>query len=909
MAEGRAVTARNFPAAWVAEKALSGLPAKVQSLLQRIGSLDGPPTVSKGEHGLEVIAIFANAASARDAVQTLHRFDLRSEAEKKAVNHQAPKENERFFVKIVEAPPAPAVAAPAPATTPAAPAAGSSASSAATPAAPQPPKTRLKSNGVHVWPLPSNWDKPDVMMIAAPYGQVTGIVMESLPNNQKGALIDYNKDANAKSALAGLNGLALMGTQLRCEMQVEPEPVKPIHRFVVCIDELPIKSRPEVEPRLDDCEVFLDLPSKVRTEDATKEWLASLKFNTGVDEVVLVKNKDDAATGQAYVRFKSHPEALKALAALTKAGVNGSSPQQASWSESERALRGTRGPYGLDVMRRLRGVDGARLLEICQACGLTSLASAGGDEKPSEGSSAGIKQAHFVVRCEEQAQADKCKEILAADLAKIHEVFTNEVRGSLVLSGFPASWLENSEKGLKFVFAPFGGIAGAVLEEACEAGVSERIAYVKLKNLASIDKALSNLHKTKVGDGDLVEECVVTCHRWHPLAWSDRTCKATFFIDQLPMNRRPLEAAPGPEDRELFVKNLPLQDMNRQQLQEYFEGFGEVEDLHLITDVFTGEPNGEGYVRFKSHDNALRCIEALPAEAEAEESHDLTGWWSESERALQRKSNCYRFNLICELVGKNGTAIERLIAETHVKGFWVLAESLQQKDRYAAPRSGRQMHFVARCTEEAQAAHFRELLGGALEDAHGRISDRIDKRKRKAETAAAVGNKENAAEKETGASMGKPADASAGALQAPWPGAIPGAMPGAMHGYPGGYGGPQGWPPGGAPPPWFAGQPPPGYPPQAGHGPWTQPAAPLGVSVFEQGRQEAPKEKEGRHRSRKRRHRSDRGEAGAEGAAEGEEGKKEKKHRSGGEHSKRRRHRHGGGGGASGSPAKGEAES
>lgn len=893
VAEGRAVTARNFPAAWVAASALAGLPQKVQSLLQRIGSLEGPPTVGKGAHGLEVTAIFANAASARDAVQTLHRFDLRSQAEKKAVNDEAPKESERFFVQILEAPPPPAVAAAVPATLPVAPAAAS-ASPADAPAAPEPKKTRLKSNGVHVWPLPSNWDKPDVMMIAAPYGQVTGIVMENLPNDQKGALIDYNKDANAKRALSGLNGLALMGTELRCEMQVEPEPVKPIHRFVVYIDQLAMKSRPEVEPRLDDCEVFLDLPPKVRTEDAAKEWLASLKFNTAVDEVVLAKDKDDAAMGQAYVRFKSHPEALKALAALAKAGVNGSSAQQASWSESERALRGIRGPYGLDVMRRLRGVDGARLQEICKACGLTSLASGGGEEKPPEGSSAVNKQAHFVVRCEEQAQADKCKDMLAADLAKIHEVFTNEVRGSLVLRGFPASWLENSEKGLKFVFAPFGGIAGSCQEEACDAGVSERIAYVKLKNVASLDKALGNLHKTKVGDGDLVEECVVTCHRWHPHAWSDGSCKATFFIDQLPMNRRPLEAAAGPEDRELFVKNLPLQDMNPQQLQEYFEGFGEVEDLHLITDVFTGEPNGEGYVRFKSHDNALRCIEALPAEAEAEESKDLTGWWSESERALQRKSNCYRFNLICELVGKNGTALERLQSEAHVKGLWMLAESLQQKDRYAVPRSGRQLHVVACCTEEAQVGQLREALGGALEDAHGRISDRIEKRKRKAETAAAIGNKENATEKEIAASTGKPADASTAAMQAPWHGAPPGAMPG----YPGGYGGPPGWPPGGAPPPGYPawGQPPPGYPAPAG---WPQ-APPAGVSVFEQGRQEAPKEKEGRHR--KRRHR-DRDEAGAEGAADGEEGKKEKKHK------RRRHHRSNGGGGASGSPVKGEAES
>jgi len=905
VAERRAVVARNFPVAWVAPAALSGLPQKVQQLLQRIGQLEAAPTVTQGAQGLEVIAIFQNTTSARDAVQTLHRFDLRSEAEKKAVNYEAPSESERFYVQVVEPPPAPA-AAPTPSPAPSAAGTSASAPSKAAAEAPQPAKLRLKSNGVRVWPLPAGWAENDVRMIAAPYGQVIRIQMEHLSSNQKGALIDYNQDAHAKAALTGLNGLSLMGTQLHCAMQEEPEPVKPILSFVIYIDELSMPSRPEVEARLDDREVFLELPRNALTEDSAKGWLASLGFNAGVEEVVLMKDIKDTPTGKAYVRLKSHPEALKVLSAVQKTASNGSSSQQAAWSESEKVIQGTRGAYGLNMLRRLCGEKNSRLEEICQAEGLTSLTVAGCDGKPSDGNSSGQHQVHFVARCEEQAQADKCKAILSAELAKLHELYTKEVRGSLVLSGFAASW---SEKGVKFVFAPFGGITGAVLEEASQlpgdTKPPERLAYVKLKNKLAIDKALSNLHKTKVGDGEIVEESVVACHRWHLQAWSDTTSRATFFIDQLAMNRRPLEAAPSEEDRELFVKNLPLQDMNRQQLQEYFEGYGEVEDLHLITDNYTGEPNGEGYVRFKLHENALRCVEALTPENEAEEGNHLTGWWSESERALQRKSNCYRFNLIAELVGKDGIALDKLKSEAQIKGMWLLAESLQQKDRHAPPRSARQLHFVARCTEDVQATNFRELLERSLEEAHGRISDRIEKRKRKADADEAVSNKENAAEK-----VGvKPAEVAAGAAagvppggQAPWAGAAPGGWP------PGGYWGPGGMPPGGAQPPWFAGQaPPPGYPG------YPAPPAPPGVSVFEQGArkpEEASKDKEGRHgepddrkrrsRSRKRRHRGERGEAA--GGAEGEE-VKEKKHRSGGEH-KRRRHRRGG----SGSPGKGEAE-
>merc|ERR1719230_1035903 len=104
---------------------------------------------------------------------------------------------------------------------------------------------------------------------------------------------------------------------------------------------------------------------------------------------------------------------------------------------------------------------------------------------------------------------------------------------------------------------------------------------------------------------------------------------------------------------------------------------------------------------------------------------------------LQRKANCYRFNLIAELVGANGTGLQRLKSDAHLLGIWVLAETLQQKDRHAPPRVGRQVHFTARCREEAQVGQFRELLERALEDAHGRISDRIEKRKRKADREAA----------------------------------------------------------------------------------------------------------------------------------------------------------------------------
>ncbi|CAE8658042.1 unnamed protein product, partial [Polarella glacialis] len=228
-----------------------------------------------------------------------------------------------------------------------------------------------------------------------------------------------------------------------------------------------------------------------------------------------------------------------------------------------------------------------------------------------------------------------------------------------------------------FVFAPFGGLTSVTIEEeekdaqpfavAGEVASSGRLAYVKLRNAGAVEKAVSNLHQTKVGDGDLVEECVVACHRWHTRSYSDGSFNVGIFIDQLAMSRRPTEAGPGPEDRELFVRNLPLHDMTRQQLQEYFEGFGEVDSLTLIGDVFTSEPTNEGYVRFRHHKDAKRCIEALTPNEEEADPTDLAGSWSESERVLQRKANCYKFNLLAELVGADGKGLERMKAEAKLK--------------------------------------------------------------------------------------------------------------------------------------------------------------------------------------------------------------------------------------------------
>eukprot|EP00933_Yihiella_yeosuensis_P071556 TRINITY_DN79764_c0_g1_i1.p1 TRINITY_DN79764_c0_g1~~TRINITY_DN79764_c0_g1_i1.p1 ORF type:complete len:876 (+),score=232.78 TRINITY_DN79764_c0_g1_i1:66-2693(+) len=853
-----AVIARNFPASWVAESALKVLPQKVQSLLQRLGPLVGPPEISQGPSGLLAVARFQKSSDAQAAVQTLHGFDMRTPAEKEAANYAKPQESECFSLTLAPPDATPPAPAPAPTSAPAgaataagaAPAAGAAAPTAAT------RKKRYRTNGVILWPLPVTWGEKDVGMIVAPYGPILRLKVEMMTNGQKGALIDYQKDAAASAALSALNGMSLMGAQLRCVMQEEPEPAKPTMTYIMFMDELAMPSIPaEAEPKLDDREVFLSgLPRSAKSEEGARSLLSSFGE---VDDVLLLRDPmQHKFIGKAYARFKSHTEAAKAIEAIRSAN----SPEfsvKASWSESARALLGTRGPYGLNVLGHICGDSGSKLQEIRKAAGAAHLSL-------EYGRSSSSRHVHFVARCSEPAQADECSRLLSESLARVHQTYSQEVHGSLVISGFPSSW---SEKGLKFVFAPFGGVNSVLLEDeekdakpslaTGDVPPSGRIAYVKLRNAQAMEKAVTNLHRTKVGDGDLVDECVVACHRWHTSGWSDGTFRVSIFIDQCAMGRRPADVGPGPEDRELHVRNLPLNDMSRDQLQEYFEGFGEVDNLHLIVDAFTLEPTNEGYVRFKHHKDALRCIEALtPSDPEEADPTDLAGSWSESERVLQRKANCYKFNMIAEMVGADGSGLEKMKSEAHLRDLWLLGETLQLKDRSAPHPSGRQLHFIGRCAEEQHARLFRDLLEKSLEATHTKITDRLAKRKQKM----VAGGDTAEATTSQGQAWQPPAAASF------W-GAPPGAAAygSSYYGVPGHSG------PGVGPAPAW------------GQASQTQQQQ---TSVFEKNGKDDNDEVRDKKRSRSRKHRKHRSEAG--GDANGNAGGKERRHRSG---SRKRRRR------------------
>ena len=60
----------------------------------------------------------------------------------------------------------------------------------------------------------------------------------------------------------------------------------------------------------------------------------------------------------------------------------------------------------------------------------------------------------------------------------------------------------------------------------------------------------------------------------------------------------------------LYVGGLPY-SVTERQLQEIFEAHGTVESAHVITDKFTGQSRGFGFVEMSSAGEAQKAIEAL----------------------------------------------------------------------------------------------------------------------------------------------------------------------------------------------------------------------------------------------------------------------------------------------------------
>jgi RNA recognition motif-containing protein len=60
----------------------------------------------------------------------------------------------------------------------------------------------------------------------------------------------------------------------------------------------------------------------------------------------------------------------------------------------------------------------------------------------------------------------------------------------------------------------------------------------------------------------------------------------------------------------IFVGSLPFK-IEESELREFFEEYGEVSSVRIITDKFTGRSKGFGFVEMPNDENAAKAIEEL----------------------------------------------------------------------------------------------------------------------------------------------------------------------------------------------------------------------------------------------------------------------------------------------------------
>lgn len=186
------------------------------------------------------------------------------------------------------------------------------------------------------------------------------------------------------------------------------------------------------------------------------------------------------------------------------------------------------------------------------------------------------------------------------------------------------------------------------------------------------------------------------------------------FLDELPMPRRP-ELLPGKEGRcrEVFLRSLPVRDLDRPKLEEWLQGFGDVEDMRFLVDSASGELTGKAYVRYADKQGAIECLGAC-AGADAE-GDDVAAAWSESERAP----------LYAE-VGVNLVSYFQRIVEIYAPSckVSVLGEIRETSDPEMERAERKQLHFAAVCGE-TQFAELRAVLAEALDNCHEEVAERL----------------------------------------------------------------------------------------------------------------------------------------------------------------------------------------
>jgi len=185
----------------------------------------------------------------------------------------------------------------------------------------------------------------------------------------------------------------------------------------------------------------------------------------------------------------------------------------------------------------------------------------------------------------------------------------------------------------------------------------------------------------------------------------------TIHIDELDMPRRP-EIAAAAMDSEVWVDPLP----DEPELGQWLAAFGPTIDVFPVKDELTGKSSHRGYVKFKEHSAAEKCVVAGAAK------------WSESERTISSQASsrggresAYHESVVAKILGPNGELIRNMKEELGANQLILRGEGLGETDRMTSLR----VHFVCRGPSSC-FTNLKEVLEKRLAEIHDELRKKAD---------------------------------------------------------------------------------------------------------------------------------------------------------------------------------------
>lgn len=213
--------------------------------------------------------------------------------------------------------------------------------------------------------------------------------------------------------------------------------------FEIYLDELPMPRRPQVPPSVTDVQVYVDFFGQDPDSPELREALVT--FYGSVKEVRPIPGQT-----RGYVSFEEHEAAKKCV-----------DEEAGAWSESERCVTEsayaswrswTKGAYGIDIAKTIKGQRGCNLDQVMQKIGSNS--------KLHFGTEGGY--AAFTGKVT-QGQLPDLRAHLADLLAAAHDEVNAKVRQLDIDAGLPKAFTQ--EEATEF-FKAFGVVESLVLTDS-----------------------------------------------------------------------------------------------------------------------------------------------------------------------------------------------------------------------------------------------------------------------------------------------------------------------------------------------------------------------------------------------------------------------------------------------------------